>query len=238
MISNSLLPIILTVAVILLLLLVLSLTKTILPLNYIKLKDKKRYQKILYYIEIFGGIIVLSMFAGYLYHRSTVVAMVLMLFLALIILFFGWFFIKDYVAGLVIKASANLSLNDIIEINGIKGKIISFGHLSIVVNSEEGKKIYLPYSKIASNIKAVKVASEIKNNQSFEIICKNVNNKEKFSENVKKYILTLPWVNHTIMPDVEITEIDNKDIKLNITLVLYDRKYYIRTLETIKNKFA
>jgi small-conductance mechanosensitive channel len=231
--SNKLIPILLIVVISIALVLLFSLLKTLLPFYFKRFKEEKRFRKLLYYTEIIGGMLVLGMFAGYLYQRSTVTAFILIAILLLVIFFIGIFFIKDYVAGLIVKASANYSLNDIIISNGIEGKIVKLGQRSLIITTSDGNKVFLPYSDLVGKIKSIKSASEIKNNYNFSITVKNDIEIEK----IKNFIITLPWVNTSVNPEIKISETNENNYVLNISIVAFDNSYYTKIESAVRKSF-
>jgi len=235
--SNSLIPILLTIVVSIALVLLFSLLKTILPYYFIRFKEEKKFRKLLYYTEIIGGILVIGMFAGYLYQRSTVTAFILIAILLLVILFIGIFFIKDYVAGLIVKASANYSINDIIITNNIEGKILKFGQRSLIISTNDGNKTYIPYSDVVGKTKSIKSASEIKNNYTFSISIKNEENIDLTIEEINKYIISLPWVNTSVDTEIIIIETKEDNYTLNISVVAFDNSYYTKIETAVRKVF-
>jgi len=231
--SNKLIPILLIVVISIALVLLFSLLKTLLPFYFKRFKEEKQFRKLLYYTEIIGGILVIGMFAGYLYQRSTVTAFILIAILLLVIFFIGIFFIKDYVAGLIVKASANYSVNDIIISNGIEGKIVKLGQRSLIITTSDGNKVFLPYSDLVGKIKSIKSASEIKNNYNFSITVKNDIEIEK----IKNFIITLPWVNTSVNPEIKISETNENNYVLNISIVAFDNSYYTKIESAVRKSF-
>ena len=238
MISNSLIPILLTIVISLVLIFLFSLFKSVLPLYFVRFREQKRYLKLLYYSEIIGGILVLAMFTGYLYERSTITAIVLLMILILSVFFIGVFFIKDYVAGLIVKASANYSINDIIITDDIEGKIMKFGQRSLIITSINGNKIFIPYSKLTGKIKSIKSVSEIQNNYSFQVSLSNNNDIDKTIDNIKNFLITLPWVNNSILPDIKIDKKVENNYTLSISIVSYDNSYYVKIESAVLEKFS
>ena len=238
MISNSLIPILLTIVISIVLIFLFSLFKSVLPFYFVQFREQKRYLKLLYYSEIIGGILVLAMFTGYLYQRSTITALVLLMILILSVFFIGVFFVKDYVAGLIVKASANYSINDIIITDDIEGRIIKFGQRSLIISSKDGNKVYIPYSKLTGKTKSIKSVSEIQNNYTFSLNLNDVSDIDNTIENIKKHLITLPWVNNSILPEIKIDKKLDNNYTLSISIVSYDNSYYVKIETSVLKKFS
>ena len=233
MISNSFIPILLTVAISIVLIFLYSIFKSLAPAFFISLKEKKRYIKILYYSEIIGGILVLTLFIGYLYHRSTITALVLLMVLLISVFFIGLFFIKDYVAGLIVKASNNYNIDDVIVINELEGRILKLGQRSVIIASNEGNKVFVPYSSLVGKIKSIKSTSEIKNNFNFNLKVPVDNDIDKTINDIKNYLITLPWVNNSAVADIKIEKKEKDFYLLNISLISFDVSYNVKIESTV-----
>lgn len=236
--SNSLIPILLTIVISAALILSFSLLRTVLPFYFIRFKEEKRFRKLLYYTEIVGGILVIGMFAGYLHQRSTITEYILIAILLLVLFFIGIFFIKDYVAGLIVKASANYSIDDVIISNEIEGKILKFGQRSLIIATSNGNKVFLPYSNLVGKIKSIKSASEVKNNYSFKILVNDEKDIDAKINEINKYIISLPWVNTSVDSEITIIETNDNNYSLNISVVAFDNAYYSKIETAVRQAFS
>ena len=237
MINNSFGAILLISVLSVIIIVVFSLMKANLPIFNKTIKQNKNLIKNLYLSEIILGIIIISIFAGYLFYRSTIVFAIFLLLLIIIVFFVGIFFFKDYIAGLIIKASANYEINDTLIFEKYEGKIIQFSKRFLIIINDKGDKIFIPYSKIISEIKHIKGATDTIDTDSFIIKCKHDNNSTTIVKDISNNILALPWVNHTILPDVVIENINNEIIELKITVYALDSKYLKKIEMSVREVF-
>ncbi len=237
MINNSFGAILFISVLSVVIILIFSMLKTNLPIFNISIKQNKKLIKKLYLSEIILGVIVISIFAGYLFHRSTIMFAVLFLLLVMVIIFIGLFFLKDYIAGLIIKSSATFVENDIVEFENQQGKIINLTKRAVVLLNSDGDKIFIPYSKIISNIKTIKGAKDTINTGSFTIKCKTPDDINKLTKTISNFIASLPWVSTTLLPDITFLDTNKETSKIKITVYYLDAKYLQKIDNSVREMF-
>jgi hypothetical protein len=211
--------------------------KTNLPIFNKTIKQNKKLIQNLYLSEIILGVIVVSIFAGYLFHRSTIMFAVLFLLLVMVVFFLGIFFLKDYIAGLILKSTLTFEEGDIVEFSGNEGKIIKLTKRAVILLNTNGDKIFIPYSSIVSNIKTIKGANDTINTNSFNIICNTPDDVNKLTKTISDFIASLPWVSSTLMPDISVIKSDNKKIEYKITVYSLDSKYLQKIESSVREMF-
>jgi hypothetical protein len=133
---------------------------------------------------------------------------------------------KNAIAGLIFKYENRISLNEIIEVAEIKGEIKNFHNRSIEIETENGNRIFLPYSMLLNVISSPQKVSETVLNFSFEIRIPTVHHWDKVVDQLRKYIYSLPWSVLKNEPKIHlIEETENKYI-IRITLFSFDESYF------------
>ena len=237
MINNSFGAILLISVLSIVIILIFSMLKTNLPIFNKTIKQNKKLIRNLYLSEIILGVIVISIFAGYLYHRSTIMFAVLFLLLVMVVFFLGVFFLKDYIAGLILKSAAAFEESDIVEFDQHEGKIIKLTKRAVILLNTDGDKIFVPYSKIISNIKTIKGAKDTINTDSFTIKCKTPDDANKLTKTISDFIVSLPWVSSTLLPDISIINTNNETTEIKITVYSLDAKYLSKIDNSVREMF-
>lgn len=124
------------------------------------------------------------------------------------------------------KSENRFSVNEIIEVSEQKGEIKKFHNRNIEIETETGKRIYLPYSMLLGIVSSPRKVSETVLNFSFEISIPTVQTYDKVVDQLKKYIYSLPWT--VIKNEPEILLIEEKDncFIVRITLFSFDESYF------------
>lgn len=122
-----------------------------------------------------------------------------------ILIFTGYYVVRDFIAGLLLKTEYNLRKNSNIKIENIKGKILKLNYLSLEIKSSEHEKIKIPYSKISGKEIIILNSIESVNKFSYnvEIPKKNKNIIDE-KNRLKNKILNLPWSSVTEIPDIKL----------------------------------
>ena len=218
--NHSIFSIIIAIIIVVGLFLLFSFLNTYLPLFYKKHKGKYLISRYLYLAEIIIGLFIGIGMIGYLYHKNTIVAWTLILFLIMASFFISLYFFKDYIAGLIIKSSGIYNKGDTITTEKESGKIVSLKSTHIKLINNNGESIYIPYSLLMSQTKNIqKETHHIASNITFWI-------DGSFNENtlslaqLKIFITQLPWTYHLHEPLLSI-----EDNRLFVTVYTFDKKY-------------
>jgi len=234
----SILSIVLLLVVTIVIGFLFSLIKSYLPLflNH-KAKSSFRLRSWLYLSEIIIIITVISIFISYSFSRNIILAIVLILLLLIVFYYLGIFFVKDYLAGLLVKISGEYRLGDQLSIDEINGKITRLGKTQLRIKDAQGNNIYLPYSILHHKIKSLQQQREKINAYSFNIGVKKNLDFYRDIESLQQFIRVLPWIHPSFDSEVKLIEEDNEQYQLRITIYAFNKKYYRKVEQVIKTEF-
>ncbi len=232
-ISSILFLIIVTIVLIF----IFSFLKIYLPIFFRSVSRSQKFKKWIYISELIVTVLVLIAFVSYYLSRNLVVASILMLILLLIIFFLSQYFFKDYLVGLLIKASGEFRIGDQITIDNAQGRISALRKTQIQLKNSEGNTIYIPYSYLSNKTKTVQQLREKVNGFTFEIELQKVENYDKDIELLSQYIDALPWIHPTYKAVIELKEETQMSYFLHITVFGFDKKYH-RKIEAAVKEFA
>ncbi len=190
--------------------------------------------KKIYTFEIVVVFLAIIIFAGYLFHRSTVGFAVVSLFLLIIIYFVGIFYIKDYVAGLIIKVSETFKLNETINIGNYEGKVTRFCKRCLILE-KDGEQLLVPYSKLIGAVSHIKTKEDVAQSFIFNIKIKCTQDTDLLilERKLKDFISTLPWVNHTLNPEIKFNKDENGFTNFEFNVYTYSLKYNKKIEESV-----
>lgn len=66
-----------------------------------------------------------------------------------VFLFFSWYFLRDFIAGLLLKAEGTLKLEQTCRMGEMEGEIVRLGRRSLRLRTAAGALVQVPYSQIA-----------------------------------------------------------------------------------------
>lgn len=201
------------------------------------ISNRNKLQKTLYFLEFVAWILYVFEAIKYFYKANIIIAITLSIILIIITAWTTWYVIKDYVAGLYIKWNNLYSINDEIEIEQQKGKIIAMKSRSAIIEIDALHTSQIVYSKFfAKNV--IKIGlSGLSSNISFTIKLPVKLNPVETIEKITTYIYQLPWINIKHKPIVIIEKQDAQQTLIRINASLIDVDYSEEFKNNIKTKF-
>lgn len=197
------------------------------PVLPLKADHKAAFRRLLPIIEFVGWFVFLIWGIGYFFRYNIYFALGLGVIAFLIMLWFAWFALRDLIAGMVIKSNRALKINDTVDVAGYHGKIKRFGFRNLVVETENGKNIYLPYTmlikqEIVRSHPAEKILSH-----SFQLQTEPADDIQEKINEIRKSILSLPWVSMIKEPLIRLQEEKNNRYLFHITVYSIEKDYFM-----------
>jgi small-conductance mechanosensitive channel len=175
-----------------------------------------------------------------LYSRGQIISLVPLLIFTIIIIFLGWFLLKDLVAGVIFRINNPYKINDYIQVSGLSGRLISIKLQCLEIEDPHGRVIAIPYSKVAGNIvsRAYPSQSILSHNFVLKMSRGRETNIFNIIEKLRKTILTLPWSAQKKEPKIEIADESEDSITFRITIYSLDESYFKKTEKHLEEKFG
>ena len=225
--NNSISYIFGLIVIAIIMILAFAFLKKYLPLLLKHLKiNNSEYKRWVYTTEVFLVILGLLIFSSLSFSRNIILSTSLLIILLFVLFFISQFFVKDFIAGLLFKASKEYRIGDQITVDNIVGRIERFTKTQLKVKDADGNNSYIPYSLLLSKSKNVEQASEKINAHTFTVNLKNDKGFEEDVEHLKRYIKGLAWIYPSFEPVIDLLEENEKSYKLNVTIYAFDKKYY------------
>ncbi len=158
----------------------------------------KRYHS--YVLRIFPWVEVILWFAFIfwtisLHFGNTGIYSVLSGSMALaFVLLFGWFVLRDFFSGAVIRGSQELEPGMFIKTDTFSGSVISLGYLAMEVRAGDGEKLIVPYSRLAGKQITKMAAHGRGKNQNIKLEIYQKHGAQNIQQSIKRKVLELPWI--------------------------------------------
>ncbi len=162
---------------------------------------------------------------------------VLIIILLLLVLLF-WLVIRDYVAGIILKTDGSIKTNDWIRVRDIEGKIKELGGRTMIVRTESGETVNIPYSTISGEISAKPNPAEEIINHSFEIKLSKATDAETAITQIKKSILNAPWSSVKKNPEIRLINDNSSYYHFEINLFSLRTVYFQKIKEYLIHRLA
>ncbi len=138
------------------------------------------------------------------------------------LLMISWFLARDFLAGIILKSDGSLNLNDWIKIKDIKGKVISLGYRSMIMETEVGETVNIPYAKISNEVSIRPNPSEKIKSHAFKLSLSKNGNYSQTEKLLRSTILNAPWSSVKKMPQIKL--IEETETQFNLEVIIYSMR--------------
>lgn len=160
------------------------------------------------------------------------------LFLVITILFFSWFWAKDWVAGVIFRTLHNFQKGDYVQLAKNEGHVQYMGTTHIVIDTPAGKTLKIPYSQLMN--KPVSEHFEVAGtgNASFLLEVSEVRNEQELLEHIQEVTQLSPWHVQSKIPIVRIVDRPGRNLKIEVVVHTRNKEHAIRLEKAIKEEFT
>lgn len=130
----------------------------------------------------------------------------------------GWFWGRDFVAGIILKSENYFELNKMIRLNNKSGKIIKTTLRYLEFETDEGEAVRVPYNKISGDYFS-KLSPDEKYESHLITLHLNEDSETKsLRESIRKRIYNSPWYLSGKEPAIEIISSAEGGYKINLNV--------------------
>jgi len=190
-------------------------------------------------VELLIWIVFMIWSVQFLYSSNQPYAYALFLLLFLITAYMSWIGLKDMIAGAFLKAGHKLSVNEVIRVDDYSGKIIRFGHTSLLLETDSGETLFLPYSFLFGKVIIKSQPTESIHRHTFQFDAVLTGTSRETTESIRGFILTLPWTSLKKEPQIKpVAESVNGGQVIEITLFAIEKEHFQDMEKLIKERFS
>lgn len=174
-----------------------------------------------------------ALFEGKFFYPALIISLIILLLILI-----GWFVIKDFIAGMIIKTGAEMKVNDIIKIADLSGKVLNLGYLSFVIENEEGERITIPYSKISGQKIIKPNPSNILKKFKISLTLPKTDSLPVIKEKIRRIVLNAPWTSITKPPVFNMIADNGHNLKFEIAFYALSETHAAYVDEYVKKAFS
>jgi hypothetical protein len=202
-------------------------------------KDKRRHAwRYTSIFELIVWIIFLSWSVTFLSGHSPMYAIGLFILLFLFTFYTAWIVLRDFVAGAFFKTVSHFKINETIKIGDYSGKILRFTPSAIILETEAGESIYLPYSYLAGKVVIKSNPAETILSHTFRIEIPPSQNLSATIQAMNTDILLMPWSSLKQEPQIKVAAQTPTGHILELTVFSIQKEYFLHIQKLIKEKYA
>lgn len=208
------------------------------PIIAIRKEKRKHAWRYISLIELAVWIVFLIWSVNYLSESSPIYAFGLFLMLFFFTFYTAWVALKDYIIGAFFKANTHLKINETLKIDKYSGKIIRFNPSGIVLETESGETIYLPYSTMMGKAVVKSNPAETILSHSFRMEIPKTGKLSTTIRNIQNDIIIMPWASLKKSPQIKSVAETITAHVLEITIFSIEKEYFLEMENLIKQKYA
>lgn len=142
---------------------------------------------------------------------------IMIVFTAIIFGLAGWYFFRDFIAGVVLKAENPFTVNQHITTSEITGTIKKVGYRTLEVGNESGRISKIPYSRLSDQVFSIQPPAESTLNREVTLKVSSKEKNQDIREQIVRELLLLPWVSVNHDPVIQTVKEDIDAITLKIS---------------------
>ncbi len=215
----------LLVVIIILLGLVLFFLLKFIRYNVMTYKFGKNHKKYFTILEtgswlFFGGWSLKMIFGGSEYYSIFTITI-----FAIFSLWIGWFLVKDFIAGIILKLSDSYQKGQFFRLGKIKGNITEINYLHLTINKNNGEIVKIPFSKILGSVHHKSFLDDKTKKGKFSFSIERQDSLVKTTDKIREIILLTAGVNIKKEPIINLIDDSEKIWQFEITFFVLDDKY-------------
>jgi len=124
----------------------------------------------------------------------------------IIVLIVGWYFLRDFISGIILKAEIPFERNQQIGVHSIQGVLRRVGYRTIEIETHNGELVKIPYSQLASG--SIHLLNKNDSLQSYEMklpVSTSIPMQEA-RDMITRSLLLLPWVAVSKEPSIKVVD--------------------------------
>lgn len=176
--------------------------------------------------------------AGRLFQNSFLYQLFTGSALVLVLIIFGWYFLRDYVAGILLKSETTLEPGQEVHSGDVKGVIRKVGLRSLELVTTGGETIKLPYSvmstRLFSRIQGRRKWSE----QELKLVVPSLYSPEKIRMELKRRLLEMSWLPVPEKVDIAIEAGDGTTYRVVVLYYVLNDEMALKTEKVLREFIA
>lgn len=202
--------------------------------------SRQRMKFILKYfpvLELSATLFIIFWAIEYLFSSKSYYQIILLSLIISLIALISWFVVRDFIAGIVFRTQNNLNRGATMKFGEIAGKLLSMRTTHIVVETDEGRVIKIPYSRIISEIVSEHPEDGVREDSMIRLEVKKKMKWNELESSLKNTILNTPWRLLTSEPKIKLLAEQDKYYEIQIYVRTRSKKHEENLKALLSNKF-
>lgn len=149
----------------------------------------------------FGLWVINRLFSNFIYYPMLVSAVAVG-----IVLIIGWYFLRDFISGIILKAEIPFEKNQHIGVLHYQGVLRKIGYRSIEIEIHNGELIKIPYSHLAAGAIHLYNNNDSLQTHELSLSVSSAIPMQEARDRITKALFLLPWVAVNKDPSIKLVE--------------------------------
>jgi hypothetical protein len=202
--------------------------------NRQKLKFILRYFPIL---EFLIGLALIFWAVDFLFSDKSYFFILTIVIVAVVVALIAWYVFRDVMAGVVFRVQNNLPRGASVQLGEIKGRILHSRATHVVMETDEGKTIRIPYSHATSEIISEQQERGLHEDSIIELSIPKNDSWQKTKELLNNILLNTPWRLVHSEPVVHLISEEDANFRVEIHVKTHSKKYEDNLYKFLVGKF-
>ncbi|MBN2349605.1 MAG: mechanosensitive ion channel [Bacteroidales bacterium] len=176
--------------------------------------------------------------ANYLFNEKSYYKLVIICMIVILSVLIGWFFIKDFIAGVIFRVQNNYAEGDHVQFGEVAGRVESLYLTHISLQTQEGRLVKVPYSRLGSEIISQKTESKTFEKNSFILKTRKTESVTSTEESIRNILMTSPWRISNTQPNIKFVGEDDLSFHYNILVQVRNQKHLDYLAEALDKRFG
>lgn len=202
---------------------------------------KRKNRSILRSLPVMETVIWLLFFSWYMFRFAEIMSIYAFIVAGILLTLIYWisrFFIKDLIAGMFFRVSAEFREGEVIIHNNITGTIKKFRLQSLEIETQEGQIIYIPYSKLTEVLNIKQESSEQSAAYTFSFKASRLHSPEETIQIINGYLVSLPWSSVHKKPVAAIRELAENHYTVEVITYPIEKTFARKIEQRTLDKFG
>ncbi len=146
----------------------------------------------------------------------------------------GWYFLRDYIAGTILKAENGLEPGQQLGTSEISGTIKKLGYRSIEIIDNQGERTKIPYSLLIGQKLVQSAKTRHWNEQCIRLSISSAHPAEMIQTRIKERLLQMPWIASAHLATLTLTRESPDSYLAEVHLRLLLPEMTLKTEENLK----
>lgn len=188
--------------------------------------------------ELFVWLVYIVWAIQFFWHNNQLYAVELSLILTVLAIWVCWYALRDHIAGAILKAGRSFTINESVIIGDAAGKVRQMKSRCLVIETDTGESIFIPYSQITGK-QIVKIhPAETILAHTFRISNFGTGHPAKLISGMSEFIMNLPWSSVKKEPKVQHVESrSGSGPFLEITVYAIEKDFFYDIERHVRKRF-